>query len=473
MDTLLSQDISPGLIQHTPLWLVYSNELLELSLEDLQTRLRQEVAANPALELEERLICPSCGRALRGQFCPHCPASSATSTQQDMTTLDWEKPLGSVWGSIDEEEEVDPFARYAAPLELREALAQALQAELPNEAAPIIEYLVGNLDEEGYLRCTVEETAQVLKVPLEEVEHVLARLQAQEPSGIGARNVRECLLLQLRHLEAQGQSQPYALEIVEHFLRELSQRKYDLIAKQLGISRRQIEAVHAFLKNRLTPFPASSTGGAVRSMEAARPEVVVPQVIIRRQQAPDGSPYTVEVVEAERFRLRMNPAYVEAYQQLRGQQTEDCRGELAYIKQSMNHAHLVMISLQRRWQTLERITRHLVQEQRAYLEQGNAALRPLTRAEVATALGLHPSTVSRAVADKYVLLPNKTTIPFDTFFQSNLPIKEALKNLLAQETQPQSDQRLAELLAQQGIQVARRTVAKYREELRFPASCRR
>lgn len=473
MDTLMSQETTPGLIQHTPLWLVYSNELLELSLDELQTRLRQEVAANPALELEERSICPSCGRALRGQFCPHCPAPSSPAIQQSATMLDWEKPVGSLRGGMDEDEEADPFARYAAPLELREALALALQAELPTEDAPIIEYLVGNLDEEGYLRCTVEETAQVLHVPLKEVERVLARLQAQEPSGIGARNVRECLLLQLQHLEAQGQSQPYAREIVANFLNELGQRKYDLIAKQLGISRRQIEAVQAFLKNRLTPFPASSTGNHVRSIEAACPEVIAPQVVIRRQDTPDGLPYTVEVVEAEQFRLRMNPAYVEAYQQLRSQQTEDRQSDLAYLKQSMNHAHLVMLSLQRRWQTLERITRYLVQEQQEYLEQGNAALRPLTRADVATALGLHPSTVSRAVAGKYALLPNKTTIPFDTFFQANLPVKEALKNLLAQESQPHSDQRLVELLAEQGFQVARRTVAKYREELRFPASCRR
>jgi RNA polymerase sigma-54 factor len=218
MEMFFSQQTAPRPLQQTPLWLVYSNEFLGLSALDLQTRLHEEAQVNPALEVEERPICATCGRALRGPLCRYCLPSSVAVAPNSGSSFEPDESAGFVRGSARDEADLDPLAHYAAPMELREALALALQAELPSEAAPIIEYLVGNLDEEGYLRCTVEETAQVVNVPVSQVEQVLAHLHAQEPSGIGARDVRECLLLQLRHLAAQGCEQPDALAIVTHFL---------------------------------------------------------------------------------------------------------------------------------------------------------------------------------------------------------------------------------------------------------------
>jgi RNA polymerase sigma-54 factor len=129
--------------------------------------------------------------------------------------------------------------------------------------------------------------------------------------------------------------------------------------------------------------------------------------------------------------------------------------------------------LRQRWHTLAKITQGLIERQEAFLEQGASALSPLTRAELAATLGLHPSTVSRATADKYVLLPSAEVVPFATFFTASVPIKAALQELLEQAQEPLSDRCLAERLAAQGIQVARRTVAKYRSELHQPASVRR
>jgi RNA polymerase sigma-54 factor len=168
--------------------------------------------------------------------------------------------------------------------------------------------------------------------------------------------------------------------------------------------------------------------------------------------------------------LRINPVYLEAYRQVQSQPDRFQAADRAHLQQQVGYARLLLLSLRKRWQTLGRITQYLVNSQQAFLEQGNAALRPLTRAQVAAALGVHPSTVSRALADKYVLLPNKRVAPFSIFFEANLPIKEALKDILTQETRPLSDQRLTEVLAARGLQVARRTITKYREELRVPAS---
>jgi RNA polymerase sigma-54 factor len=364
------------------------------------------------------------------------------------------------------------LAEHGAPVNLKDTLMLALQAELPAEAEPIIEYLVGNLDEAGYLRCTVEEAASVLQVDVAQVEQVLIYLQAQEPSGVGARTVRECLLLQLRSLEVEGRCCPYAYKIVDRFLESLAQRKYALIARELGIHRQQVEQVGAFLKQQLTPFPASQYVREA-SGDSSRHDILVPQVVIRRQSSAKGNRYTVEVVEAERFHLQINPVYLEVYREVQGQPDRFQAADRAHLQRHVGYARLLLLSLRKRWQTLGRITQYLVDYQQAFLEQGNGALRPLTRAQVAAALGVHPSTVSRASADKYVLLPNKRVAPFSIFFEANLPIKEVLKEVLAQETKPLSDQRLTEVMAARGHQVARRTLAKYRAELRVPASlCR-
>lgn len=454
-------------------WLVTANQVLEFSCAELQTFLHAQAEENPALELEERPICFTCGQALQGPFCPQChtPSASSSSQDEDATNLD-EFSLRKAGTNL-EGEEFDPLDLCAAPVNFKDELLVALQAELPSEAAPIIAYLVGNLDEEGYLRCTVEEAAEVLHVSLAEVEMVLRHLQAQEPSGVGARSVPECLRLQLQALEAQGCSQPYAREIIDRFLWELGKRQYDQIARQLGISRHKVEEAHIFLKRKLTPFPARRAEQPLQGTLRTGHGLIAPQVVIRRQPPAAGGGYAVEVVEAHQFHLEVSASYLQAYQDLQGSPAHQHEVDRVHLQQSIGRARLLIFSLRKRWQTLGRITRYLAQRQQAFLEQGASALQPLTRADVAAALGLHPSTVSRATADKYVLLPNAQVIPFRTFFEANLPIKAALKTILAEESRPLSDQRLTELLAARGIPVARRTVSKYREALNIPARSRR
>ncbi|HEU5367024.1 MAG TPA: hypothetical protein VFU69_01105, partial [Ktedonobacterales bacterium] len=226
------------------------------------------------------------------------------------------------------------------------------------------------------------------------------------------------------------------------------------------------------IQSRLTPFPTRSYIEGRTSQELDDLRRAIPDVIIRRR--PDGETprYEIEVVEAQRFSVRVDPAYVAAYRQL-GKCGPASTGEREHLYQSMTRARFFLSSLKQRWQTLAKITWGLIERQAAFLEQGDGALIPLTRAELAEALGVHPSTVSRATADKYILLPNAQVVPFATFFTASLPIKAALQDLLDQASKPLSDQRLTELLAAQGIQVARRTVTKYRAELGQPASFRR
>jgi RNA polymerase sigma-54 factor len=447
--------------QQVSQWLVMATQILAVSSHDLLALIQQEATENPALELEEHPHCPTCGRALKEGYCPECRSYRQTVP-----------PSGTRPASGNADDVFDPAEYVPTPVSLADLLMQTLHAELPAEDTAIIGYLVGNLDEHGYLRSEPEEAAQLLKVPAERVECVLAQLQTLDPPGIGARTVRECLLLQLQALAARGQPQPNACAIVDCFLNELGQGQYGHIAHELGLTRKEVEQAAAFIQHQLTPFPAQNylEGRQGRDAQEARP--ALPDVIIRRSIEQDAPPYDVEVVEEQRFSVRVDPAYLQAYRDLRGGH-QGSTEEREYLYQAMARARFFMSSLRQRWQTLAKITRGLIQHQEAFFEQGVGALSPMTRADLAAALGIHPSTVSRATADKYVLLPNAEVVPFATFFTVNLPVKAALQGILEQSSQPLSDRKLAELLAAQGIQVARRTVTKYRTELRQPAAFRR
>ncbi len=461
----------PSQEQQPTQWLVLTTQLLAVSSTDLLSLIQQEATENPALEIEEHPHCLTCGQALKGSYCQECSARGLASPEPSAPTLlrdelpSWAEPHTALGKS---NQPVDASLYTHSPVSLADALTRTLQAELPARFAPIVEYLVGSLDEHGYLRTSVDEAAQALRVSPEQVEQVLERLQSLDPPGIGARDVRECLLLQLRALEASGHPEPAAYAVVDGFLSELSQGRYTQIARQLDLTRKEVEQAHLFIQRNLTPFPALAYVEEQPGQGLQGPRPVVPDVIIRRL---DGEParYEVEVVEAQRFSVRVDPAYVAAYHHLRQQGAESAEQQ-QHVYQAMTRARFFLSGLRQRWQTLARITWGLIERQHAFLEQGDSALLPLTRAELAATLGIHPSTVSRATNEKYVLLPNAQVVPFATFFTASLPIKAALQEILEQATHPLSDQRLSELLAAQGLQVARRTVTKYRTELRQPAA---
>jgi RNA polymerase sigma-54 factor len=469
---------TPVQVQRASPQLVAANHILALSSADLQSLINKEIIENPALEMEETPICPTCGRALQGNVCTNC-VSAAQPTQQ---VLDHDDYLddAALWqfqstSGGSEDEEFDPTTHVAAQMSLAEHLTLSLQAQLPSQDAPIVEYLVGNLDDDGLLRCSVEEVVHLFEVPLERVERAIIALQAMEPIGVGARDVRECLLIQLAYVEAQGIYQPYAREIISRYLPQLSEHKYGQIASQLGITSEMVHQVSEFIKRNLNPYPARGylgthlgAGGDVEHVGH-----VMPDVIITRRPIFGGYQYDVEVVESKRFYLHVSSSYSQLYGEVSGRHSILTEDERRHIQQYVSRAKLFIANINQRRQTLSKITRCLVDMQKDYLDKGIRALRPLTRAKVATELGMHESTVSRATAAKFVMLPNREVIPFSNFFVANLSVKDVIKDLIVHELTPLTDQELADMLSDRGIQVARRTVAKYREQLGIlPSSLR-
>jgi RNA polymerase sigma-54 factor len=405
--------------------LVAFSELLLLPYAAVQSLVEDELAANPALERRDADDCPIC----RGGWRSRCPVCSVPSR-----------------GGADGRSGEVPDRAAAEPD--THALLRAVRLEIVAADAPIAEYLVDSLDEHGLLDRSLAQLAAELGVAEAAVARVLEVVRGCGPPGLGATSVAECLLLQLDALGLDDDRARLARVVIAGHLPALARGRFASIAAALGVSRAQVQEVLDLIRRRLRPYPA---------FDGNAPSVarhVVPDVVVREHDTVPGA-FTVDLVEpaVTRLGVRQGP-----------------RGAAAA---PVSRARSFLAQLHDRWDTLARVAGYAVEHQRAFLADGPAALRPLTRAEVATALGLHESTVSRAVADKYALLPDGTIVPLTRFFGVGGGVDEALRRLLASADGPISDQRLAERLREAGYPIARRTVAKHRARLGLAAAALR
>jgi RNA polymerase sigma-54 factor len=453
------------------------NQLLAISSLELQQMVRAELEQNPALESVESITCTQCGAGTTGKFCPVCtqPVSpvAAPGTQDPLVgngkalddDFDLEDFRPRNMRTDFAEEEFDPFTLVASLASMPDELIGDLMASLPHEDHSIAKYLVGNLDDQGFLRCSAEAAARELSVPLEQVERVLKVLQSTGPVGVGARNLSECLLMQLKDLKEQGivgEIPLYVEEVITNHLKELGEHKYTAIAHALGITHDDVVAIHDFIKVHLQPRPLQDAAQARTWRSPSSTNFVVPDVIIREREGQ----LEAEVVEKYRFSLRMNPLYQRLAAETKNKvENSMSQGDRDHIRRYVNQAKLFISSINQRHETLLRVTNCLIQLQEDFIRYGVRWLKPLTRAQVAQYISLHESTVSRATADKYLMLPDKRVIPFSDFFSASLSIKDVIKELVTKEARPMTDNEIVQRLEEQGIRIARRTVAKYRNQL--------
>ncbi|MBI4493143.1 MAG: RNA polymerase factor sigma-54 [Chloroflexi bacterium] len=469
MELELSQELSPQQTLKVSPRLVAANYILELSSQELQQTIANELRENPALELVEAPTCPVCGTDLQGSICPNCIRRQKS---EDGLADDGQGYYEEPYARHEQparDDEFDPLTQVAAEETLAERLLAELGALIDERDRPIAEFLVGSLDERGYLATTVEEVAYKLDVDPVRVKHVLRLLQSLDPVGVGARNLRECLLIQLDHLERLGVYQPYARAVISDFLHELGEHKFARIAHHLRVPQEEVAEVWEFVKRKLNPNPAHGFSATNARDRDTRSMYVLPDVIIRTTE----SGLEVEVVESRRFVLRVNPVYTRLNTELHRDGMDLSSDDKRHIQHYVGRAKLFIANINQRRQTLFNITRCLVELQKDFLARGVRHLLPLSRAAVAAQLGVHESTVSRATAAKHVMLPNGEIIPFSHFFTPSLSIKDVIKELIEQERNPLTDAQIAERLRQRGITIARRTVAKYRVQLDIlPSSLR-
>lgn len=469
MSLELNQQLQPVMqVKVTPKQIA-ANYILQMSSVELQEAIAQELDENPALEMQELPTCPICGNPVVGNYCTECmPRKGDADGDESRLSAD---DLGGDGQTRlrDEEDEFDPIARAEADFTLEDHLTWNLHALLPNRLHHVADHVIGALDSSGFLTETDAEIASETGVTLDDVDEVLAAMKGLEPIGIGSRSITESLLAQVEYLREQNEIEvpPFAEEVIEHHLADLGERRFREVASSVGCTQRDVIAVWEFVKANLNPYPTSAFTAAV-SGDSSRP-IIRPDVIIRDVEGELG----VEVVESRRFSLRVAPIYSSLSSKLRSAETTEADKE--HVRQYVGRAKFFIDNINRRRATIQRIAEALVDRQRDYLVNGVQHLVPLTRAEVGELIGMHESTVSRATAEKYVMIPSGEVVPFSHFFTASLGIKDQIKRMIEVEDpkHPLSDQEIADALGEEGIALARRTVAKYRDELQIlPARLR-
>jgi RNA polymerase sigma-54 factor len=388
--------------------------LLALPGIELEHAIEHELAANPALECDDVPVCPFCGEPLAGTRCLVCRHRRA---------LPEEGMLAAEPSTIDE------LRPLTDPMDM-----------------PILEHVLGSLDERGFLDAPPDEIALRLAVPCARVERVISLLRQCGPPGVAAADLRECLLLQLDALDCEPQS-THARLIVEHHLGDLAARRWHAIA----LTRSEVAAAVEFIRLRLRPSAPLNERTPVAP--PALPDVIVSE---------SGGRLVIELVEPRRFRVGVASSYTDV-----DPQRLDMNAR-TLVEEQVAQARVFLHRLDRRWQTMRRVAELVIERQRAFVMAGPLHVVPLTRAEIAAELGVHESTVSRATHGRYVLLPSGRLVPFSRFFETAQGPCAALTQLVADERSPTSDAMLAGELARLGFPIARRTVAKYRERLGIP-----
>ena len=278
--------VSPSLIE--------ANYILSLSRMDLQAVIATEMDANPALEMDERPACPLCGNVLDGTFCPTCLISQRNDPVSE-SYEDFPEVMVNALNTREDSDEFDPMSLIAEEEDIRALILHDARAQLPEQDYPIAEYLVDALDERGFLTCDLDDLAELVQRPREELDDILAVIQELAPVGVGARDLQECLLLQLAYLARTGQAVPDAVvAIVANYLLEFGAHKYGQICKELGLSPEEIEQARDFIRVQLNPFPLQSQ--SARSWRTpTRSAYVAPDVIISIKD----DELWVEVVDTE------------------------------------------------------------------------------------------------------------------------------------------------------------------------------
>jgi RNA polymerase sigma-54 factor len=422
-----------------------SLEMLQMPILELRTLVREEIEKNPTLEetpTETEQV--------------EIEAKAGEEANQDETDqLDFDEQYEAL-ARLDEE-----WKDYMESLQ-EHLLNQLNLAGLPENDRQIGELIIGSLNEDGYLTATIEDIADSASFELEHAEDILHIIQEFHPTGVASKDLQECLLIQIERL---GRVDSLAADIIREHLNKLGGRKYADIARALKV---ELEEVQTAAKEiaRLDPKP-----GRIYTPEVAT--YVLPEVVVQKV---DGE-YVIILNDDQLPHLRINTYYRNLLS------SAATKNEVkSYIRERIRSGAFLIKSIHQRQKTIHKIAAEIIDSQMNFLEHGVSNLKPLTMAEVADKVGVHETTVSRAVSGKYMKTP-LGLFEMKYFFTpgiktsdgsqvSNMTVKDMISTMVASEdsSKPLSDQEIVQALTEKGIKIARRTVAKYRLVLRIPPS---
>ena len=452
-------------------------KLLQMSRLELQEVLTQEMVENPILEDQDEEPEPVERTESTPEEAP-VPVDTTPPAEKERDSFDeidfdsyFSDYLDSAYNPRQYQEEPEEYSLENV-LTRPEGLPEHLNWQLSmSEASPpvreIAAYLIGNIDEDGYLRVSRDEIRQAHYENDGEVDTAVELVRSFDPPGVCAFDLPDCLMIQLRSL---GIENELIETIIQKHWAEFLNRQFAPLAKVLGVGMSDIQAAVEIIKN-LEPKPG-------RKYSSERTIYVEPDVFVRKI----GDEYVIQLSEDGLPKLRISGAYRKL---LRGGNGAIGAEAANYLREKMRSAVWLIKSLDQRQRTIYKVADSIVRHQRAFLDHGIEHLRPLVLRVVANDIGMHESTVSRVVSNKYMHTP-RGLFPMKYFFHSgidsstgddvsSLSIKNKISRIVQEEDtrRPFSDARIMQRLRAEGIQIARRTVAKYREELRIPSSSQR
>ena len=452
-------------------------KLLQLSKLELQEVLNQELLENPLLEetAEESKAEEAEAEAQETKSEEEAPKKAEETKEKEKDSFD-EIDYDAYFqdyieygynprGMGEEHEEFPIENTLTRPPNLTDHLTWQLNM---SDASPRIKeigaFIIGNIDEDGYLRASVDEIAASGPYEREEVEQAIASVQVLDPIGVGARDLRECLLLQLQFLEIDV---PLVEVIIRDHWDDFMQRRFVQLAKTLAIDMKTLEGIVEIIKH-LDPKPG-------RKYSNERAIYVEPDVYVHKV----GDEYVIVLNEDGMPKLRINGSYRSMLNSMDSKQDGET---VNYIKDKIRSAVWLIKSLDQRQRTIYKVAESIVKHQREFLEKGIDFLRPLVLRDVADDIQMHESTVSRVVSNKYMHTPRGLFL-MKYFFHSgidsdtgedisSLTVKKKIQSYIEAEDprKPLSDSKIMKILNDEGINIARRTVAKYRDELNIPSS---
>ena len=446
-------------------------KLLPMSTLELADLLNQEVVENPLLEEVPTEDLQAADTQQPAEKEPEAPPQQKNDTWDDQ---DYEYFFG---------EYLDDGYRPRAPQEVKElppientlstsdSLTNHLSWQLTiqtddEKMREIGEAIIGNLDDDGYLVASVDEIANMGPWPIEDVERALKLIHGFDPIGVAARDLQECLTLQLRHLGLEGTPTE---RIVSEYLRLLQNHQIPELAKKLGVTIEELKE-HIEIIKHLDPKPGSR-------YNPKQSQYVIPDVYVVKVE----DQYVAVLNEEGLPQLRISPTY----RRLLDKGAENSDETRAYVKDKFRSALWLIKSVEQRQKTIHKVATSIINLQRDFLDHGIEHLRPLVLRDVANDIGMHESTVSRVVTNKYMHTP-QGVFEMKYFFHSGISssygdavssvtIKQRIRKIIENEDQrkPLSDSKIVSILQREGLMLARRTIAKYREELKIPTSNQR
>jgi len=435
--------------------------LLQMPSTEIRQKIRIELANNPALEIVEDRRCPSCGRIIATPGpCPVCSQPYDTNVDEPIVFISSPDDFPVSFrknGSQGSSNEVS-FDNIAPQVEdLPSYVLRQIAPEIEEDERLIAAHILNNLNEDGLLVVPLEEISQYYHVPLSRVTKVADIIKHAEPTGVGASSPTEVLLIQLKLLREDSKVPHLAEEAIQKGMKYLIKHSYHKLAKELNTSYEHAQEIAEFIRANLNPYPGRAFWGDYRQPSETQTQAYhQPDIILKEVENSPNRRIMVEIISPYRGTLRINPLFRKAQKQAPDDKSEDWAKDI-------ENAGLLIKCLQQRNHTMEQLMTELVTEQREYiLSCDPATIQPQTQAEMSELLGVHESTISRAVSDKSVQLPNRKIIPLQQFFDRSLPIRTTLLRLVEKEDTPLTDIELAEELSLAGYNIARRTVAKYR-----------